>query len=268
MTSHATALIHASAKIASDATVGPYCIVEAGAEIGSGTHLHSHVVVHSGTRIGSRCQIHAFAVLGGPPQDKKFKDGNSFLVIGDDNVIREHVTMNRGSAGAKTIIGDGNTFMIGSHVGHDCVVGNEVVMANGTALGGHSVVEDKVVLGGNCGIHQFVRVGKLAMVGAHTKAAMDVPPYSLCDGYPAKLYGLNAVGLKRAGYSSSDRLKLKAVLKDLLSAGSTLASRLIEIEKHHRSDDDVLHLIAFVKGSKRGVMRFESNGSEIDTEIG
>ncbi|MBI2095887.1 MAG: acyl-ACP--UDP-N-acetylglucosamine O-acyltransferase [Candidatus Omnitrophica bacterium] len=210
MAIHPTAIVSKTAELGEGVEVGPYAVIGPHVKIGAGTRVLSHAVLDGHTTIGARCEIFTGACLGMPAQDKKFKGETSFLSVGDENVIREYVTMHCASTpGAATVVGSRNFIMVGAHVGHDCRVGDEVTMANGSVLGGYVVVEDGAVLGGFTGVHQYVRVGRLAMLGAFAKAAMDVPPFSLCDGYPARVCGLNSVGLRRAGYAPADSLLLK-----------------------------------------------------------
>ena len=253
---HPTALIDPQAHLGSGVEVGPYSIIGPYAKIGNDTKISSHVVIEGHTQIGARCTIFPGACLGTAAQDKKFKDGIAYVSIGDDNVIREYVTINAGSSdGAKTVLGNKNFIMINCHVGHDCQLGDEITMANGSTLGGHAVIEDKAVLGGYAGVHQFVRIGKLAILGAFAKASMDVPPFSLCDGYPARVYGLNSIGLKRAGYTSEMSQTLKKAFKLLFMSGLNTTNAVSELQDKFSNNVDIQHLIKFIKNSKRGVLR-------------
>lgn len=215
-----------------------------------------HVILEGHTTIGRNCEIFHGACLGAKPQDKKYHGSESFLDIGDENVIREYVTMHPGSnAGKKTIIGDRNFFMVASHVGHDCRIGSDVTLANESALSGHVVIEDQVVIGGISGVHQFCRVGKLAMVGAMSKVVMDVLPFSVCDGHPAKFRGVNSVGLKRVGYTSKQMLEIKKALKILVTTGTKLSSAMAEISAAMKDNADAQALVRFCAAAKRGVSR-------------
>lgn len=243
--------------------IGPYCVIGPHVKIGNGTHLMSHVILEGHTTIGRGCEIFHGACLGSKPQDKKYRGGDSFLEIGDENVIREYVTMHPGSAaGKRTVIGDRNFFMVASHVGHDCTVGNDVIIANESALSGHVIIEDQVVIGGISGVHQFCRVGKLAMVGAMSKVVMDVLPFSVCDGHPAKFCGVNSVGLKRAGYTSKQTLEIKKALKVLVATGSKLTAAMSELSVSMKGNADVQALVRFCEGAKRGVSRGGFAGDE------
>jgi UDP-N-acetylglucosamine acyltransferase len=253
---HPTAVVAEEARIGAGVEIGPYSVIGPDVAVGEGTRIASHVVLEGHTRIGRNCRIGKGACIGTPPQDRKHKGERSYVHIGDDNEIREFVTVNCGStAEAVTRIGDRNYLMIGVHVGHDCQVGSDVTIANGTGLAGFSVVEDRAVIGGIVGVHQHCRIGKGAMVGALTKVVLDVPPFSVCDGNPAKLYGLNSIGLKRAGYSLEDMALLKRALKMLFRGGLSKNEAVAAVLKEGGSNADVLHLVEFVRASKRGVLR-------------
>jgi UDP-N-acetylglucosamine acyltransferase len=261
---HPSAMIAKGAVLGSHVEVGPYCVIGAHVSIGSRTKILSHVVIDGFTEIGEGCVIYPGASLGLPPQDKKFKDCKSFLKIGDRNVIREHVTMNPGSAeGSATVLGNDNLLMVASHVAHDCVVGSGVVLANTVALAGHVVVEDQAVIGGLAGVHQFTRMGKLSMTGGLSKVVMDVPPFSMCDGHPASVRGVNAIGLKRAGFASKEILQIKKALKILYAAGGRRLSAIEKLKKQFKGNKDVAHLAYFAEHSERGLCRMLSK-SEID----
>lgn len=265
---HPTAIIDKQAKLASDVEVGPYCVIGPNVEIQAGTKLANHVVIEGYTQIGRNCQIFSGACLGGIPQDKKYKAGTrSYLKIGHENIIREYVTMNLSSEeGKSTIVGDRNLFMIGTHVGHDCVVGNDVVIANQAALGGHVVIEDHAVIGGLCGIHQFVRVGQYAMVSALSKTAMDAPPFSMVHGNPAGYSGHNAVGLRRAGFPREEVIAAKKALKALFASNRNLSIAAVEVEKELGSFNCVRIILAFLKQSKRGIIRASEAALETVSE--
>lgn len=253
---HPTAAVSSKAQLAPGVAIGAYSVVGAEVSIGTGTSIGSHVVIEGRTSIGRNCEIFHGACLGAKAQDKKYKEGARRLVIGDDNVIREFVTAHGSTSADKaTLIGSRNFLMVGAHVGHDAVIGDGVVLANQVALGGHSVVEDGAVLGGMSGVHQFCRVGRLAMVGAMSKVVMDVAPFSVVDGHPAKFCGVNSVGLKRAGYSSSQTLDIKKALKNLLASGGKLSNSLARLKKEIRGNKDIEALILFCEQSTRGVCR-------------
>jgi UDP-N-acetylglucosamine acyltransferase len=251
---HSTAIVSAEASIATNAKVGPYAVIEAHAEIGEGCEIAPHAVIKQFTKIGARNRIFEHAVIGGEPQDLKFKGEHSYLVIGDDNLIREFCTLHRASGeGEVTRIGSRNFFMIGVHVAHNCVVGDDNIFANGAALAGHITVEDHVFLSNNVGAHQFVRLGRYAMVGGKSKIVQDVLPFLITDGNPARVRGLNALGLRRAGFSGESRRALKNAYQVLFRSGMPLAEALLELEQI--KDDDVSHLVSFIRGSQRGFTR-------------
>ena len=203
---HPTAVVSSQANIGNDVRIGPYCVIGPESVIGDGVFLHSHVVIDGQTVVGEGTNIYPFASIGLPPQDLKYKGEDSSLIIGARNQIREHVTMNPGTEGGgmKTIIGDDCLFMIGSHVAHDCIIGNHVILANNATLGGHVQVGDFAIIGGLSGIHQFVRIGAHAMVGGMSGVEQDLIPYGSAMGERAKLRGLNLIGLQRRDFSRED----------------------------------------------------------------
>lgn len=255
MNIHSTAIVHPKAKLAKSVSIGPYSIIGEGATLGDNVEVGSFCVIEGNTSIGGSCQFFTGAVIGSIPQDKKFnKDEETFLEIGENNIFREYVTVNPGTGeGGKTTIGNDNLFMAYAHVAHDCVVGNNCVMANNGTLAGHVTLEDASVLGGLTAVHQFVRLGKLAIVGGCSKVVQNVPPFSTCDGHPARIYGLNLIGLRRAKFSSTTIKTLKTAFKILFYSGLTKNSALEKIKKDLNSCLELEHLIAFVKASKRGI---------------
>jgi UDP-N-acetylglucosamine acyltransferase len=229
---HPTAIVDKKAKLADDIEVGPYAIIGPNAEIAKG------------------------AVIGSAPQDLKYKGQKSFLKIGKNNTIREYVTMNLGTEeGTLTSVGDGNLFMAYSHVAHNCRVGNNCVIANAGTLAGHVTLEDRVVLGGFSGVHQFTRVGKMAIVGGCSKVVQDIPPFSTCDGNPARVYGLNLVGVKRAGMSKKAQAELKKAFRILFHSGLVLKNSIGKVQKEVELIEEVKYLLNFLKGSERGIAR-------------
>ena len=197
---HKTTIIDSKAKIAKNVKIGPYCVIGPKVEINENTIIHSHVNIAGKTIIGKKNKIYPFSSIGNHPQDLKYNDEDTDLIIGDGNTIREYVTINPGTVGGggKTIIGNKCLFMISSHVAHDCIVGNNVIIANNVPLGGHAIIEDNVVIGGNSAVQQFTRVGKMAMIGGMTGVLHDVIPYGLSTGNRNSLQGLNLIGLRRA----------------------------------------------------------------------
>lgn len=262
---HPTAIVSPRARIHAGASIGPYTVIEDDVVIDEGCVLASHVVVKQFTVIGRRNRIYEHAVLGGEPQDVKFKGEKSRLVIGDDNLIREGVTLHRASGeGEETLIGSRNFLMIGVHVAHNCVVGDDNIFANEVALAGHITVEDHVFLSNNVGAHQFVRMGRYAMVGGKSKIVQDVLPFFTTDGNPPRVRGLNMVGLRRAGFSMETRRALKDAYRILFRNGLLLEDALREMAG--LNDENVQHLINFIRGSRRGFSRARRVERTIDEE--
>ena len=254
---HSTAIIAKEAQIAHGVEIGPYTVIGPKVKIGAGTKIANHAVLDGYTTIGKNCKIFSGACLGTVPQDKKYKGLKSFLTIGNENTIREYVTMNPGSAeGSKTVVGDRNFIMIGAHIAHDCVLGNDITIANTVGLSGFVNVEDRAVIGGMAGVHQFTRIGKLSMIGGVSKVNADIPPFSICDGNPVKFYGLNSVGLKRAGYSSKDSLELKKALKTLFASGLKISTAIERVRSEFKKNADIDHLIEFVSKRDRGFPKY------------
>ena len=253
---HPTAIVSKKAKLADDCFVGPYTIIDDSVVIQAATKIADHCIIRGNTTIGKRCQIFSGAVIGSPPQDLKYKGEKTSLLIGDDNIIREYVTINLGTTSTgKTVIGNNNLLMAYSHVAHDCRVGNHCVIANNGTLAGHVNIEDKSIIGGLAAIHQFVKVGTLSIVGGCSKVVQDIPPYSTCDGHPAKVFGLNLVGLRRADFSKEVISALKNAFKLLFFSKLSIRHALEKIEKEIPKCKEVSHLIKFVKTSERGITR-------------
>ena len=255
MSIHPTAVISTGAQIGAGVSIGPYAVIENEVVIGDGCRIASHVVIKQFTTLGRGNRVFEHAVLGGEPQDVKFKGEQSRLVIGDDNLIREGVTLHRASGeGEATLIGSRNFLMIGVHVAHNCVIGDDNIFANEVALAGYITVEDHVFLSNNVGCHQFVQLGRYAMVGGKSKIVQDVLPFFTTDGNPPRVRGLNSVGLRRGGFNGEDRRLLKQAYRILLGPGqSELEARLRELELIE--NEHVSHLVRFVRGSRRGFTR-------------
>jgi UDP-N-acetylglucosamine acyltransferase len=237
--------------------VGPFSVIEGNVKIGSGTKILNNVTIYGFTEIGQDNNIFSAAVIGSPSQDLKYKGEDSRLYIGSNNTIREFVTINPGThQGNSTHIGDNNLFMAYSHIAHDCQVGNRCIFANNATLAGHVQVEDEVVIGGLSAVHQFVRIGTLAIIGGCSKVVQDVVPYSTCDGHPAKVYGINYVGLKRANASREAMHQLKTAIKILFHSGLSSSHAIEEIKKEFVNlSSELSHLIDFLNKSQRGVSR-------------
>ena len=249
---HPTAVIDPGAKIADGCFIGPYCVIGPHVALGEGVRLHSHVVIDGRTTIGARTQIYPFSSIGQPPQDLKYKGEPSELHIGSDTVIREHVTMNPGTEGGGmlTSVGDRCLFMPGSHVAHDCRIGNHVIMANNATLAGHVVLEDYVIMGGLSGAQQFVRVGRGAIIGAMAGAKSDVIPYGMVMGRPGLLAGLNLVGLKRAGVEAKEIQELLKAYDDLFGAEGTFAERIDAVAVKYGGRGTVEAMVDFLRADK------------------
>ncbi len=254
---HKTAIVSAKAEIDADVSIGPFCIIGDDVVIGKGTKLASNVIVEGSTEIGEECTIYPFTSLGFPPQDVRYKNEKTGLKIGKNNVIREYTTIHRASTSGSgfTEVGDLNFLMAYVHIAHDCKIGSSVIMANAATLGGHVVVEDFAFIGGLVAVHQYTRVGSYAMVGGFSGVPQDVPPYTMVSGVRAKLYGLNAIGLKRHGFSDETIDVLKKAYKMLFREKRTLKEALKKIKSDLPLTEEVRHLVEFIEQNKRGVCR-------------
>lgn len=252
---HPTAVVHPGARLHETVEVGPYAVIGDGVEIGPHTVIGPHVVIQGPAVIGARNRIAAGVCLGGDPQDVGYRGENTWLRIGDDNVIREHVTIHRGTPKGRgeTVIGNGNYIMTHVHVGHDCRIGDRIVLTHGVGLSGFVEIEDRAIVGGMTGLHQFVRVGTMAMVGGCSYVHKDVPPFMLVSGNPARVWGPNTVGLRRNGLDSATRLRLKAAFRRLYRSGLNISQALESLEQE-MDDPHIAHLIRFIRGSRRGVL--------------
>jgi UDP-N-acetylglucosamine acyltransferase len=234
--------------------IHPTAVIEDNVEIGPDCEIGAYAVIKQFTKIGARNRIFEHAVLGGEPQDVKFKGEPSYLEIGDDNLIREFCTFHRANGeGATTRVGSRNFFMVGVHVAHNCIIGDDNVFANDVALAGHIEIEDHVFLSNNVGAHQFVRMGRYAMVGGKSKIVQDVLPFFITDGNPPRLRGVNSVGLRRAGFSEEVRRALKDAYRTLFRSSISLEDALQQLAQV--DDEHVSHLLSFIRGSKRGFIR-------------
>ncbi len=250
---HASAIIDPGAEIGEGVEIGPYCIIGKNVRIGDGTKLAAHIVIETNTTIGQNCTVLSGAVLGGAPQDYKFKGEPTFLVIGDNNIIRECVTLHRASGeGHATTIGNNNMLMAYCHVGHNCTLGNCITMANTVGISGHVIVEDKVVFGGIVGVHQNVRIGKLAMIGGFSKILQDVPPFSMVEGRPTRVYDLNKIGLRRNGVGPQSRAGLRMAYKLLYRSNLNTSQALEAIEREVEPSPELEYLVNFIKSQRQG----------------
>lgn len=246
---HPTAIIEDGARLAETAIVGPYCVVSAGVSLGESVKLHSHVVVGGTTVIGEGCEIYPFASVGLPPQDKKYRGETSRLEIGRNCTIREHVTINPGTEGGGLVtrIGDDCLLLVGSHVAHDCQLGNHVILVNHATLGGHCSIGDYAILGGLSAVHQFVRIGESGFVGGMSGVENDIIPFGSAIGNRAELGGLNIVGLTRRGFSRDAIHQLRRAYRTLFGPEGTLKERLADVEEEFAGDENVMKIVAFIR---------------------
>ena len=243
--------------------IHPTAIIEDNVEIGPDCEIGAYAVIKQFTKIGARNRIFEHAVIGGEPQDVKFKGEPSFLEIGDDNLIREFCTFHRASGeGEITRIGSRNFFMVGVHVAHNCRIGDDNIFANEVALAGHITIEDHVFLSNNVGAHQFVRMGRYAMVGGKSKIVQDVLPFFITDGNPARVRGVNSIGLRRAGFSDDAKRALKDAYRMLFRSATPVEDVLAQLEQV--DDENISHLVSFIRGSKRGFIRAATNDTDDD----
>lgn len=254
---HPTAVIDPLAELHATVTVGPYTVIEGDVVIGADTEIGAHVYIGRHTRIGRNCRIFPFASLGTDPQDKKFKGEKTELVIGDENVIREYATINRGTpdGGGVTRIGHQNLLLAYIHIAHDCQLGNGITMVNVATLGGHVTLEDHSVIGGLSAVHQFVRIGAYAYVGGKTGVSQDIPPFVLASGERARLFGLNIVGLKRHNFSNEVIEALKKAYQTVIRSHLTIQDAMVKVEKEIPPLPEVNQFLDFIRRSQRGIPR-------------
>ncbi len=249
---HNSSVIDKKAKIGKDVKIGPFCYIGPKVQISDGVELISSIHIEGNTKIGKATRIFPFASIGTPPQDKKYKGEDNSLEIGENNIIREYVTINPGTkgGGGKTIIGDNCLFMISSHVAHDCHIGNNVVIANNVPLGGHVTIEDSAVIGGNSAVQQFTRIGRLAMIGGMTGVLKDVIPFGLSFGNRNYLRGINLIGLKRSKYDNKKIKELDQAFKKIFSS-ENLHNNLDKINGEYKENDLVKEVINFIEKDKK-----------------
>ena len=254
---HPTAVIAPDAVLADGVEVGPFSVIGPGVEIGRGTRVGPHVVVEGPTRIGAGNRIFQFASVGADPQDKKYRGEASRLEIGDRNVIRECVTLHRGTAQDQgvTRIGDDNLFMAYAHVAHDCVIGNQCILANNATLGGHVHLGDWVIMGGLSAVHQFGRVGAHAFIANNAAVTRDVPPFVMAVGQPADAHSINAEGLKRRGFTPGQIRNIRAAFRVLYRSGLKLAEATAQLEALAKDQPELLPLVEFLPQASRGIVR-------------
>jgi UDP-N-acetylglucosamine acyltransferase len=253
---HNTAIVHEKARLGEGVEIGPYAIIGEHVVIGAGTRVGPHAVIEGWTEIGRDNRIFQFASVGADPQDLKYRGEKSLLKIGDRNVVREFVTLHRGTVdgGGETVIGNDNLFMAYSHVAHDCVLGDRVIMANGATLAGHVRIDDYAILGGLCAVHQFTRVGCHVMVSGGSMVAQDIPPYTIAQGDRAKTVGINQIGLKRRDFSDEIVSDIKQAYKLVFRSGLRLEDALDRIEAELDSPE-IRVFTDFIRGSDRGIAR-------------
>lgn len=254
---HSTAIINPKAEIDSNVEIGPYSVIMENVFIGSGTVIGPHVVIDSYVTIGADCNIFQYAAIGAAPQSLKFEGGETYVKIGRGTIVREFVTIHRGteSGGGITEVGEENLLMAYTHIAHDCKIGRKVVLSNNATLAGHITIGDNATVGGLVAIHQFVRIGDYAFIGGKSAVVKDVPPYVIASGDRAKLHGLNRVGLKRHGFSKSTLSSLKKAYRIIFRIGLTMNEAIERVRAEVEQIPEVVNFIDFIKSSQRGITR-------------
>ncbi len=257
---HPTAIIDSNSKVSTNVEIGPYCIIGPDVEIGSNTKLHSHISIMGNTKIGKNNEIFPFVSLGTPPQDLKYKGEKNSIIIGDNNKLREYVNINPGTTQGGTItkLGNNNLLMVYCHIAHDCNIGNNIVLANNVQVGGHVTIEDDAIVGGSCAIHQFSRVGQLAMIGGMTGVLSDVIPYGLSFGNRNNLFGLNIIGLRRAKISNKD-IKLLQNFYDNVFINQNFRDNIRNLEEKLKNNTYVKKIIKFIEDDKKRPISLPEN---------
>jgi len=255
-TIHPTAIVAPGAELDEDVEIGAYSIVGAHVKVGRTTRVMPHVFVDGWTTIGEGCTVFPFASIGSQTQDLKYKGAVTFVEIGDHTTLREYVTVNAGTnEGDVTRVGSHCHIMAYSHVAHQCIIGNGVIISNAGTLAGHVIIEDNAVIGGLCGIHQFVRVGRLSIIGGCSKATQDIPPYMMADGNPAAIHGLNTIGLQRHAVTEATRRTLKEAYRILYRENLAVRTAIEKMKTELTMCPELDHLMAFVSASERGIAR-------------
>ncbi len=253
---HASAVIAAGAELADGVYVGPYCVIGPHVKVGSGTRVEAHVVLDGYTTIGAKCRIWPFACIGTQSQDVKYKGAITYVEVGDETLLREYVTINAATRdGDVTRVGSKCFLLAYCHVAHGCRVGDQVVMSNGATLAGDVVVEDQAIVGGMTGVHQFCRIGRLCMVGACSKVVKDLPPFTLADGSPAEVRGVNRIGMERRGLPEETRKALKDAYRILYREGLSTTDGVAGVRERIPAIPEVTHLLTFIENSERGIAR-------------
>ena len=259
---HPTSIISKKASINKNVKIGPFCIIDDNVQIDEGSELISNVHISGNTIIGKNNKFFPFSCIGMIPQDKKFLGENSKLIIKDNNVIREHVTINPGTTdgGMRTEIGSNCLIMIGSHIAHDCYIGSNVILVNNATLGGHVVVDDYAIVGGNSAIHQYVNIGKYAMIGGMSGVGSNIVPYSLYTGIRSNLKGLNLIGLKRKKLESKQINKINIIFKKIFNKNLNLLENIDNLSKEERKILEINEIIKFISlNLKRGICRYQND---------
>lgn len=253
MAIHPTAFVDPNAELGADVEIGPFCIIEGGVRIGDGTRIGPHCVIKRGVTLGSGCELDVGVVLGSEPQDRKFKGEESFVRIGNDNLIREYVTIHRATGeGQATVVGDGNFLMAYTHLGHNVRLGNGVMISSFSGLAGHVTVDDRAVIGGIVGVHQYVTVGRMTMLGGSSAVTRDVPPFSVTAGNPAELHGINVIGLERNGIGPEDRTALRRAFRAIYRSELNTSDAIATLRAEGPLPQLVEEFIEFIERIDRG----------------
>jgi UDP-N-acetylglucosamine acyltransferase len=265
---HPTAVIDPDAELGPDVRVGPYSVIGPGVTIAAGAEIGAHVVLEGRTRVGARCRIGHGAIIGGVPQDLKFREGTPVGVsIGDDSIVREYVTIHRAThEGHDTVVGRHCLVMASSHIAHDCVLGDHVILINYSGLTGHITVEDRVTIGGLTGIHPFSRIGAYAYIGGCSKVTQDVPPFIMADGAPAVARSVNVVGMRRGGVDAASRRQVQSAFRILYRSGQAPGVAIKQVKVELGDHPLVARLVEFVEQSKRGIVPAAEAGARAGTE--
>lgn len=256
VTVHPTAMVDPAAELGAGTVVGPYCIVAAGVSLGENCWLQQHVTLEGPLAVGRGNKFYAYCSIGQQTQDLKYRGEPTYLEIGDENVFREFVTINRGTTGSgKTRVGSGGNFLAYSHVGHDCTVGDAVIFSNNGTLAGHVQVGDHAVIGGLTAVHQFCRIGRFAITGGCSKIVQDVPPYMIADGNPAEVRGINQVGMERAGYSPEKIKSIKEAFRLIYRGKLNTGQAVAALREKLGASEEVQAIVRFIEESERGIIR-------------
>ena len=267
---HPTAVVDARAELEAGVRIGPYSIIGPGTRVGRDTEIGAHAVLEGRVTLGARCRVGHGAIIGGEPQDLKYRDGRPVgVAIGDDTSIREYVTVHRAThEGHDTTIGQRCLLMASSHVAHDCVIGDEVIIINYAGLTGHVIVEDRATIGGHTGLHPFVRIGTYAYIGGFSKITQDVPPFMIADGIPARAMAVNVIGMRRGGVDAHGRRQVRSAFSILYRSGLAPGPALARVKAELGRDPLVARLVEFVERSKRGIIhgRRDDDATREETE--